>query len=195
MPNNDFYDVAHANLRLSGTIVRLNDYPVYVQEVNDDWTASIMFLNSGKKATTGDIREQEGLDISPVPLGFCQIGQQASYLMRMPRRRTKQGLSEDSISSHDGNSSSVRRDNAYSKSLHNTITNVYPSLSTAISMLDKSFTSVGIARNWAVTRIDGFNVLMYKYYGPVGKVMDKQYILDQDYSYLQECLDQEVGDA
>lgn len=196
MPQNDFYDVAHANLRLSNTIVRINNYPVFVIEVREDWTVAVQYLGSGKIAELSDIRNLKGLDISPVPLGFCQNGHTTSYLMRMPRRRTKQGLAEDSIATHDGNGNSVRRSNAYSKALDNTITGVYPTLKAALSMINaKGFASVGISRNWAIGNAGDMIYFMYKYYGKVGILKDNRFILDEEYSYLQECLDQEIGNA
>lgn len=199
MARNDFYDTLHANLRLGHTIVLLNKLPIYVLEVRPDWTAGIQYLLTGKMSTLPDIREIEGLDISPVPLGFCQIGENASYLMRMPRRRTKQGLEEASVVSHDGNRASIRQSNTYAQNLGNCITGVYPSLKDATSMLGKGFRSVCVARNWAIMREGGKIDLLYKYYGKVGSYapvyIGSPFTLLPEYSYLQECLDQEITNA
>lgn len=196
MPHNDFYDVDHANLRLSNTIIRLGNYPIYLTEVYADWSASVTYLHSGKGSVLSDIRTLKDFDISPVPLGFCNAGSTASYLMRMPRRRTKQGLSEDSIAFHDGNRQSVRQNGAYAKALSNTINGVYPAKKEALSMLAKGFYVVAISRNWALARDVGGTYLHYKYYGVVGKLIENEiYSLNPDFNYLQESLDQEIGNA
>jgi hypothetical protein len=188
----DFYDVNHANLRLSGTIVRLGGLPIYISEVNQDWSVRAKYLISYKDLRIPDLLKSEALDISPVPLGFCQMGETCSYLMRMPRRRTKQGLSEDSINSHDGPHNYIMESKTYSQSLGNTIINNYPPLEAAIKMLGKGFHSVGIARNWALYRYDTRTLLLYKYYGQVGELANGVFSLTEEYRYLQESLDEEL---
>lgn len=192
MAKKDFYDVNHANLRLSGTIVRLGDLPIYISEVNEDWSVRAKYLISYKDLRIPDLLNSEALDISPVPLGFCQMGETCSYLMRMPRRRTKQGLSEDSINAHDGPRNFIMESKAYSQSLGNTIINNYPPLAAAIKMLGKGFYSVGIARNWALYRHGTRTLLLYKYYGQVGELANGVFSLTEEYRYLQESLDEEL---
>lgn len=194
MAKNDFFDVNHANLRLNATIVRLNNLPVYISEVREDWSVVIKYLLSGKSSTLPDIRTVEGLDISPVPLGFCQVGDTAAYLMRMPRRRTKQGLSEDSICMHNYMGRiSVRESGAYAKALANTILGVYPSIKNALSILERGVaSSVAISRNWSLS---SKHLIQYKYFGNVGTYTGGQFLLDGDYSYLQECLEKEIINA
>jgi len=192
MAKKDFYDVNHANLRLSGTIVRLGGLPIYISEVYDDWSVRAKYLLSYKDLRIPNLLNSEQLDISPVPLGFCQMEESASYLMRIPRRRTKQGLSEDSINSHDAPRNSIMESKAYSQSLGNTIINKYPPLKAALKMLGKGFNSVGIARNWALYHQGTRILLLYKYHGQVGELANGVFSLTEEYRYLQESLDEEL---
>lgn len=192
-----FYDPSHAQLRLGNTIIRLKGLPIFVGEIRGDYSTVIQYLGSGKQSEVDDIRKLEDIDLTPVPLGFVQIGERAYYMMRKPSRRTKQGLSEESLFIHEfGGRSSIRQDAAYRKAVSNTILGEYPSLKASFKMLGNQFSSVPIHRNWALrSSSSGLKKLLYKYSGVVGHwddVLGKM-VLSTDFEYLREVLDQELG--
>jgi hypothetical protein len=87
-------DYEYAATRLSGTIVRIGTQPVYVKDIGHD-TGEVYYLsgvgNKTKKCHLDD------LDLSPIPLGYINVGRDASYVQRIPSRSYKQGLHGNSL--------------------------------------------------------------------------------------------------
>ncbi len=186
-----FYDSSHASIRLSNTVVKLKGLPILLGEIRGDYSTTGVILSSCKRIAINSVAEAEGLDVSPVPLGFTMYRGNALYLMRRPQRRTKQGLHEGAIMCAElGRLPRLLECGDFCKSLAATITGSFPKVSTVMDMFNKDIVrSAPISRNWALNR---GGVLMYKFEGPVGSFVKDQFTLDDDFKYLQETLDQEV---
>lgn len=189
-------DPRDANMRLGNSIVQRvrkdgSKYPVLLGNIEEDFTTSCVVLQTGE-ATTLNLKKDGQFCFKPVPLGFCQIGSRARYLMRMPRRRYKQGLNSESLHAEGG---SLPRfgDNRFLAALHDTICGNYPTFQQALERVESGLlSSAPFSRNWAVWK-QGSNVfLLHKYYGAVGKVEGGIPALDPNWSYLKESLGEEI---
>lgn len=190
------HNVDHANLRLSRTVVRVKGKPCWVVEVRGDWSAEVRYLDNWKSGIVADIRDEEVVDVTPVILGFCQIGEIARYLSRMPVRKTKQGLSPESIFAAGGGLPSFYGDAALSKQLCATIENDYTSYKKALATIAKGgITSLCCHKDWAVYYTGREPKILYKYAGAVGKIVDGKVVLDKKYAYLIETLQANLPEA
>lgn len=190
----EFHSAEHANLRLGNTIIRIKGYPVYVYGINGDYSCDLRYLGRDKLTRIKDIRVIEGIDILPVPLGFCHYGDLAMYLFRRPSRRTKQGLSEESLSTHTGRTPAIGSCGKWRHALHRTIVGEFPSITNTFKILKiQGQGSVPIHRNWAI-QAGGTPALLYKFHGTVGYWDEgaKRFRLNEAFAYLQETLDEEI---
>ena len=79
------YEYAHA--KLSGSIVRHKGQPVTVFSVNEEGAAIKNHIT-----LLCNCVPLEELDLTPVPLGYVNLGDGANYLTRIPHRSWKQGV-------------------------------------------------------------------------------------------------------
>lgn len=195
----EFFDPSHASLRLGNTIVRVNDSPVLLGAVDDNYSVSLLWLHSNKTTIAKDIRTIQGIDLTPVPLGFCLHDRQVSYLMRRPTRRAKQGLSEDALYVDGRPIPRFTTSPSFRKALGNTIVGDYPSISKARKMLGDELICVPISRNWAIFSEPRTKeqCLLYKFEGKVASWSpeEKKFVLSTDYMYLYETMEQELANA
>lgn len=190
------YNTDHANMRLSNTVVRVNGSPHWVTEVRGDWSALSRNLATWREFIIPDVRDEAVIDVTPVTLGFCQIGERARYLSRVPSRRTKQGLSVESIFAEGGGLPNFSNDRHLSKQLASTINNEYPSFTKALSEIVKGqLVSLCCHKDWALLSRDGSIFIMHKFSGRVGEVVNGKVVLDKKNSYLQENLESDLPEA
>lgn len=190
------YSVDHANLRLSRTVILCKGEPCWVIEVRGDWSAVVRYLSNWKQDVIPDIRDEKVVDVTPVLLGFCQIGAVSRYLSRMPARRTKQGLAPESIFAVGGGLPDFYGDRHLSKQLCSTIKNDYPSFTSALSSLaGGGLTSLCCHKDWALYYTGSNPKIMYKYAGAVGKVVNGKVVLDKKYTFLLETLQDNLPEA
>lgn len=138
------------------TVVLYQKKPVYVNRVGADRTLRIYSLED-MKTKLGDVDvENEELDFTPVPLGFCNHDKDAFYVQRLPKRQYKQGLCKANmvVSAITGNAS---REGANSivtakvRSLAHCIEGRYPSIASAISsIVEGGCRSVAFCRTFAL---------------------------------------------
>lgn len=84
----------YANSRLAGTIVKYQGEAVYVSECFGERLAKIRVLPHGNE----DAVNLDHLDLSPIKLGYVNIGGCAEYLQRIPKRRDwRQGLRANNV--------------------------------------------------------------------------------------------------
>lgn len=171
-------DWEYANTRLQGTIVRLGEEPVFVHEVVRGGVANLAKLKDIYNDFKVDMNE---LNLVPVPLGMCNFNDQVSYLSRVPLRRDwRQGLRRENFISNNVPHSAVPPD-----VLGAVIEGVYPTLQEALEKASKGI-STAFHRHWAVTRD---NILVYKR-DNVGVVHKGMLLLDREYQYLAEALEE-----
>lgn len=172
-------DFNYAESRLSGSIVRVakTNEPVYVEAVSiASGLANIKFLSDSHQ----DTMHIDGLNLKPVPLGWCNQAAGATYLSRIPKRQDwKQGIRAQTCFS-----STTRFNNIRHRDLANCIMGKYPTLA---SLQHKPWAKlVAWSRKWAS---DG----EFLYHGVVGQVgtMDENGfpVLGEAFSYLKESLE------
>lgn len=192
-----FYSPDHAGMRLAGTLIRVKGRPTYITRVRGEWNAEGIDAETSQGITIADIRDESVVDASPVPLGFCQLSEQARYLSRTPARRTKQGLEMSSLHSEGPPLPNIFESSQLLKALSSTVNNNYPTFVEAVKGVRKKVDrSLAFHRNWAVFNNGGESlVILYKFFGAVGWVDDHNHInLNPVYEYLKETLEEEVGD-
>lgn len=173
----DDYEYAHS--RLSETIVRLGDKPVYVFKVSPGMLVQYAFLENLEDIKVCDIDE---LDLHPVPLGYCNYNKHACYLTRMPMRRDwRQGLRRGNFTTLSG----VSAERIPYDSLHQTIVGDYPTFTACLEAV-KKVKSIAWHRHWALGPLA--QVLYKGGVKPVGKIVNGELELYPRYKYLNEAL-------
>lgn len=173
-------DWEYANSRLEGTIVRLEEEPVFVHHVGRGMKAEISTLIDLYNPFIVDAND---LNLVPVPLGMCNFGGVARYLSRVPLRRDwRQGLRRENFVSSVGDHAAIPPD-----VLAKVIKGEYPILAECLEQV-KPGCSVAWHRHWAIT---GEAQLRYKR-DIVGTSKGGVLLLDKQFSYLAEALEEAV---
>lgn len=189
-----FADAGHAGMRLSRSILRYKGHPILLGDVRDNYSCSFTYLMTGRESTIKDVRDCPEVSFEPVPLGFCQVGGYARYLMRKPRRRYKQGLNEESLYAEGPQLPSLSNEE-FRKSLGRAIRGRHMSITDAIAAVEKeTFVSAPFHRDWAVYKEGDDLFVLYRYYGAVGKIVDGNVVINSNYQYLQETYDGDMAD-
>lgn len=182
-------ETEYAHTRITGTIVRLDGEPVYVTEPVGGRSFRVKVLDDeqGDRHTVA----LTALDVSPVPLGFVNFLNVASYLVRMPKRRDyKQGTRMENITSLHG----FRVADIPMLHLAKTIRNNYPTFTAALRKVEAKaklkktkFHSIAWHRDWAL-RHD--LAVIYRGGAIVGTISGGRPVLNEDKLYLRERLEE-----
>lgn len=180
------YDtVGYARSRLEGTIIRYGEEPIMVQEVRGVGRAIYII---GVILATGQMTEAllKDCDLTPVPLGYVNMGERAFYTMRMPMRRDwRQGLRFLNLIDVEGRQFNG---NSYEPFV-NTIKGEYPSFLEAVE--DSTYNiSRAFHRDFAIEN-DG-NIL-YKGMFNVAKWDRDSHTFSISKEWIRESLDEAVG--
>jgi hypothetical protein len=172
----------YADSRLTNTIVRWGDKPVYVQEVGGDMMCRV------KTDLDSDEHHKVHLDdlsvLSP-PLGFVNIGSRAVYISRKPIRRDyRQGLRIGQLVCLFGGVGDI----SYAV-IMKCVKGDFPTLSKALSQLDDGARSVGVSRDLCVTRTSGKPSVQHCWKGKVGSVIDGKIVLLKEKMHLTYLLE------
>lgn len=185
-------DPSYANAKLSGSLVRLNNFPVIVQEVYPE-DGEVDY--STPRGQRGNCHITD-LDLEPVPLGYVNHSTGCSFTSRIPARHWRQGL-RDGLIFVKGRTS--QRISITSPSLTSTIMNIYPSMISCFeAIINGEAIERAFSRDFALQSSRGnFCHLLYQSWN-VGRVdyVEGGYTttLNDGYEYLQE-LYQEQSNA
>jgi hypothetical protein len=202
----DFYDLNHARSYLSQSIIRVSTRPVYVTNVDKDSYRNILiYHNLTKKRSKSAVNlASSEIDLSPVPLGMYNFryddkDREAAFLSRYPARGWKVGLTSNNIKI-----SPVRRsgDNIFSRSNTNAllisedmercILGDLPDYDLARNFLKGSrYRSVAFSRNFAIR--SGYELIYKSNEIPVGEAQKDVPVLYDDFFFLKEQLQEELG--
>lgn len=191
-----YKDVGYASERLSGSIVRHEGIPVYVDGINEDGEAAIRKLASDKGFYYVPYDE---LDLTPVPLGNINVNGSVMFAKRMPKRRDwRQGLRENNLHSEvvHGDEQRVR---ATCTDLLNTILGIFPSIKTCIESVEcREAEGMAFSRQFSVGRkeAEGYsltyrvnNRIGWASIAPDGNINTK---LRPEFEYLKEYLQESL---
>lgn len=192
-----YKDNMYANDRLTGTIVRHNNTPIYIDRVSGDGWAYGHSLGGGVPKVIQV--QQEELDLTPVPLGNVNELDSVLFVQRMPKRRDwRQGLRRSNM--HVSTVVGLPRDvNLTGQGIVKTIMGVYPNVEECLEMvlceevLGRAFSryfSVGsrLAKKRATLhfRDKGIGTVGYNVAGELS------FEITQDYRFLNEFLQEEL---
>lgn len=183
-----FNEARYARQALANCLVRVGEAPVWIEDINEDFSTSFYYPMNGKRSDIADITKVKDLNVEPVPLGYINIGTQASYCKRVPCRRWKQGLSRESLDIRAMGINILK-----TKNFSNCILGKYPSLPKSLDLLGERQTSIAFERSWAVQVGIVEPSLLYK--GKyVGIVKDGRPVLVDKFDYLKEILEEIVNE-
>jgi hypothetical protein len=195
MRNRKFHNDQHANAYLSGSIIRVDDLPVYVTEVSGGIVRYLRIEDVKRKAVSDNIPlEHPKIDMNPVPLGFYALKDEKDlggcYLKRGPYRQWKIGLtSENCVASNPFKygqqgwpmSSHV----LWTQTMRDTILGIYLTPDAAQDLAKKKNCVVGFSRNFGVFG----DYLLFRDLGePVGDVTKGTPKLHSDFTFLSQQL-------
>ena len=170
--------------KLSGSIVRYNSEPVWVQNVNEDCIATTEHIITGIQQNV----PMRDLNLEPIPLGYCNWTI-PTYVTRLPQRSWKQGFRSGNMYclGHPGSISS--------ESFYNMVKGIYPTIDYALDFLScDDRKGMAFSRKFSIlnNKVRGF-LLMYKN-REVGTVLGNngKPELKNKFTYLQEALEQEI---
>lgn len=188
-------DWEYADSRLRDSIVRINDTgePFFVERVDGEGNSrGVIVRPPGGKEDKTEMVHVEELDLEPVPLGFCNIQNHTVYTQRIPRRRGyRQGLRMDCLN----RTSVTRRLNPNMNQLSQVIQGQYPSFKEVFKRAlewNKRGTKTSSRawhRHWALD--SDFNI-HYKNFGIVGTAEKDRPVLNEEYIYLTEALEESL---
>lgn len=185
------YSVQDLQMRLGKSLVRYDGRPYFIMAI-DGRTVMGIFTDNEREYTFK--LPDTKLDVRPVPLGYANTGAEALYLSRVPQRRYKQGLSEESLKVLGRHAA---RRLLTSKPLAECILNKYPSYVAACKRVreDKRVSSVAFSRKFCVEKDDtGLLFLRYRH-EKVGWVNKYQPELGESHQYLAEELAIATGEG
>ena len=183
-------------LRLRNSIVMYKSKPVIITAIGMTQDSDPCLEATGEEGEIKIPLPSRHLDVRPFPLGYLPKTKSFisdSFAARLPVRRYKQGLDEENLIMPNN---PMRPIEAWGKSelgmLGNCIDNRYPSLKEALTAVEQ-YTGVvkSFARKWAVSsKKDGNTLLIYRG-REIGYIRDGQPVLQEEYSYLKEALDED----
>ena len=180
-----YEEPGYAADRLMGTIVRHKGKAVKVDVIGAGGKTGITYISTGRREEC-NLRD---LDITPVPLGFCNLNREATYLSRCPVRQDwKQGLRNKTLRS---SSDRWGIDEIPFKAIGYTIENNYPTLKDAFQHLSEGAVNMmAWCRNFAV---DSQGNIYFKALGVVGEFLDRKerrFQLKKEFIWVQESLEE-----
>ena len=204
MKHRTFYDADHCYQQLHASVIRLAGFPVTVVGVDVGKKKGNFLLKVQEMGYRYDgthkyvLSDDEDIDMSPVPLGMTATVGQAEYMSRMPVRKWKLGLSSQNLKIAKVDSEAEccysRTDIIHSQVMLDTVIGNYITFEDAINRA-KAFngdkhTSVAFSRRFA---IGNKYKLFYKSFGvPVGIASKEGPVLTEEFSFLQQVLDEDI---
>lgn len=187
-----YSDTAYATGRLVGTIARVAGKATKITGLT-----KTEVHHSPLRGTGGvEVSKIKDLDITPVPLGYINLGGRAYYICRSSVRKDwKQGLRNTTIRVLDPGAR-LMIDEAVLKELGNTIEDVFPAFKDALkNVLMGRGRSIAFSRDFAIARSEDEeggvkNVLRYKGAYTAGEVSREGGInLHPNFNWLAESVE------
>lgn len=195
MRNRTFANDQHANAYLSGSVIRIDEKPVYITEVRSGliYYVPVELAQISKRADNVPLAHPS-VDMMPVPLGFLSTLHEKhfanGFLARAPYRQWKQGLTTHNTRCTNpfkyGSSSWPTTGHIiYTDQMRDTILGVYLDPKAAQALSQKKKATVGFSRNFGVF---DQHLLFQDFNEPVGEVLNGKPKLHEDFYYLNTQL-------
>ncbi len=183
-----YQSIDYARGRLVGTIARVKGKAASITGLDSKTVAYVSILEEIERSNP--IKD---LDITPVPLGYANWGNNAFYVCRSPVRKDwKQGLRPATMRciGVDGDEG-LYVDKEGLKAVAKAIENIYPSIDECLQHLaNNRYGHKAFCREFSVKAREGINVLLYKGRYEIGSMDNKKRIkLDPAYNWLNETLE------
>ncbi len=175
-------DVQFALGRLRGTIVRIHGEPSYILGIDENRVMTYTDTTT-KLANKYISLDNKGVDLTPIPIGYVNTKRGATYLVRLAKRRWKQGLDQEGI--RTVGRSYLGIDYTATEQFLACLKGEYPSFKEATSRSKELGSVVAFSRKWA---IDYLGTLFFR-----GKVVGHSQgglHLNGVYKYLTELLEE-----
>lgn len=152
------YDsIDFAQGRLLGTVISYDEHPVYIKDIHHDGIVEIIDVRTSKEKTAS-LYDKKFSKV-PCQLGYCNYNGEAKYLSRIPQRRWKQGIDDNSLYYSTGN----RLRNLKCAAFANTIEGIYPPFEEAVTRVRENImASCAFSRYFAVELQGKVVVLCFK---------------------------------
>lgn len=206
MGHKKFYDEQHAKTYLIGGIIRLNDKPIFIRDLQE--TADGARKGSRFRVTYSLVGEENNsivflpnikINMMPVPLGMMDTDEETWYVQRNPSRGWKIGLNTDNISYQlISGQKNIRVTGGFprpdilfnSNFLYDCIVGRHPSYKEALKTVSQGDRfSQAFSRQFAVNR----GGLVFKSVDDtVGVCERNKPILFDHFQYLQEVLEEDL---
>lgn len=177
-------DVEYAESRLTGTIVRYQGEPAFVNNVTyqrDRPVAVLRYISP----RADEAVPLDDLDLSPFNLGYVNYRNIASFLTRVPMRGDyRQGLRTHNMYSHFG----YHHQSIPISGIYNTLMNVFPTFRQCVVAVQATEQSRSSAwhLNWALDREGN---IRHRFGDIVGSLVSGRPVLLDRLSHLQEQLE------
>lgn len=196
MKSKEFYNADHAIRYLNDSIITLMGKPIYIASVGAGGKGAYklkFFDLSGEYDYQYVMSNSPDIDMTPVPLGMASALDNhitdTSYFVRIPARMWKIGLCSHNLKIYPLGKRALGYNNRTiitGKAMYNTILGKYHTPDDAFKR--KSIT--GISRRFALAT----ERLYYKNTEtPVGEYKGGRFSLYEDYTYLQQVLEEDHG--
>jgi len=167
--------------RLVQTTIKIKGVPSTILRINAD--REVKYVHLIEQEMRYISLDDEGVDLTPLKVGYLNCRRGASYLVRDARRRWKQGLDQQGISVEGDNY--LVHDFYSSQEFLDCLEGKYPSLLEATFTAKDKHKSVAFNRKWAV----GPTEELYYRGKIVGNSKDGLH-LNEVYKYLKELLEE-----
>ena len=201
MKNKKFFDIDHANMYLTESIIRVDSVPVRVEKVvyENALNRRVLYYKIiGKKEKMRNISlRSPRVDMNPLPLGFINFSEfgfpkKAIRTYRVPSRQWRIGLTTENFKIVPNVFDTHRMKKKIMESIHfkNSVCGNFPNIEEIIKNIkDKKAISQAFSRDFAM---DKNNLQFIQLKEPVGKIFKDEVMLFNDFLYLSQLLEKAI---
>ena len=164
----NYTNVAYAQSRLVGTIVRVKGKAAYIDQISAKRVSYTDWITGGAEEA-----KPEEMDITPVPLGYCNTMKVTPYLVRYPVRQDwKQGLRHKTLKTICNHDIKVTSEMIPWADVFKTINGEFPKFEEVLKIIHDNR---GVVRSMAYSRdfaIYSDKTVWYKEQFAIGTVED-----------------------
>lgn len=182
---------SYAKSRLSGTVIKHNNQPLYVQNVGG---AEVYVQNTitGEEFSVG----LEEISVEPTPLGVVNTKIGAYYCVRVPSRYYKQGINNENIFTRKILSGRMSQVSFTSRPFGKTVIGDYPKIDETLDeLLNEEAQARGISKDFTVSVLNSENLDLHyktKLVGHVKIDTNPIFHLAPQKEYLREVLEEQL---